>query len=75
MQTSTNICVMIKPRFDSHELYKRLKPYNVSVTDLGDRVYVYTRMLLHEKELIKILEICNEYGDCRVDARMVKSPS
>lgn len=75
MQASTNIYVMIRPRVNSRELYERLKPYNVSVTDLGNKVYVYTRIQLREADLKKVLEICNEYGDCYVDAQMAKAPS
>lgn len=71
MQTSMNIYVTIKPRVKSRELYERLRPYNVNVTDLGDRVYVYTRIQLSRVDLKKVLSICNEYGECLVDAHMV----
>ena len=71
MQTSMNIYVTIKPKVKSRELYERLRPYNVNVTDLGDKVYVYTRMQLSRVDLEKVLSICNEYGECLVDAHMV----
>lgn len=71
MQTNMKIYVTIKPKVKSRELYERLKPYNVNVMDLGNKVYVYTQIQLSRANLEKVLAICNEYGECFIDAHMV----
>ena len=74
MQTAMDVYITIKPRVKSRELYERLKPYNVNVTDLGDKVYVYTRLTLKPESIDKVLSICAEYGDCYINAHTGKSP-
>lgn len=75
MQTKMDVYVTIKPRAKSRELYERLRQYGANVTDLGDTVYVYTKIDIREDSIGKILGICNEYGDCSVDAHMVGQAS
>lgn len=72
-----DVNITVKPRVKSRELYERLKSFNANVTDLGNVVYVYTKIDIREDAIEKILKICREYGDCSVDANMVeeKSPS
>lgn len=72
MQTKMNVYITIKPRAKSRELYERLRCYDANVTDLGDKVYVYTTIDIREDAIEHITKICNEYGDCSVDAQMVK---
>lgn len=71
MQTKMNVYVTITPATRSRELYERLQPFEANVTDLGDKVYVYTQIDIREDAVEKILKICHEYGDCSVDAHMV----
>ena len=77
MQTKMNVYVTVKPRVKSRELYERLLPYKANVTDIGDKVYVYTEIDIREDAIEHILKICKGYGDCSVDAHMVdeKAPS
>ena len=76
MQTKMKVYITIKPRAKSRELYERLRCYEANVTDLGDKVYVYTTIDIREDAIEHITKICREYGDCSVDAQMVKeSPS
>ena len=77
MQTKMNVYVTVKPRVESRELYERLRPYDANVTDVGDKVYVYTEIDIREDAVEHIIAICKEYGDCSVDAHMVneKAPS
>ena len=72
MQTKMNVYVTVKPRVQSRELYEKLLPYKANVTDLGDKVYVYAEIDIREDAVEHILAICKEYGDCSVDASMVK---
>lgn len=76
MQAKMNVCVAITPKCKSRELYVRLQAYKANVTDLGDKVYVYTQIDPAEDTIDKILEICYEYGDCLVNAHATTdSPS
>lgn len=72
MKTKMNVYITVKPRAKSRELYDRLLPYKANVTDLGDKIYVYTEIDIREDAIEHILRICKEYGDCSVDASMVK---
>lgn len=53
MQTKMDVCVTIKPRAKSRELYERLQQYSANVTDLGNTVYVYTKIDIREDVMEK----------------------
>lgn len=72
MQTKMNVYITIESGIKSRELYERLRPFKANVTDMGDKVYVYMTIDLREDTIEKVLTICHEYGDCSVDAHMVK---
>lgn len=73
MNTIMSVYITITPRTNSYKLYERLKPYNVNVMDVGNKVYVYTRISIRDDAIEKVLAICNDYGDCTVDAHTIKS--
>ena len=73
MQTKMNLCITITPKIRSRELYERLLPYDANVIDLGDKVYVRTEIDIKEDAIEKILEICNNYGECSIDAHLVEA--
>lgn len=72
MQTKMKVVVTIKGHIDSHKLYNQLQPYNLNVTDLGDKTLVYATIDIKEATIENILNVCGEYGECEVEARMVK---
>ena len=71
-RTKMNVYITIESGIKSRELYERLLPFKANVTDMGDKVYVYMAIDLREDTIEKVLTICHEYGDCSVDAHMVK---
>lgn len=70
MNTKMNVYITVTPKSKSRELYERLQPFKANVTDLDDKVYVYTEIDIREDAIEKILEICHEYGDCEVNAQI-----
>lgn len=70
MNTKMDVYITVKPKSKSRELYERLQPFKANVTDLGDKVYVYTEIDIREDAIEKILDICHEYGECEVNAQM-----
>lgn len=76
METRMNVFITIKPKIKSRELYEKLtlSQEGVNVTDVGDKVYVYTQIDIREDAIERILAICKDYGDCSVDAHLVNEP-
>ena len=78
METRMNVFITIKPKIKSRELYEKLvlSQKGINVTDVGDKVYVYTQIDIREDDIERILAICKDYGDCSVDAHLVnETPS
>lgn len=73
MQAKMNLCITVTPKVKSRELYEELLPYNANVIDLGDKVYVRTQIDIREDAIEKIIEICDRYGECSVDANLVEA--
>lgn len=70
MNTKMEVYITVTPRSKSMELYERLQPFKANVTDLGDKVYVYTEIDIREDAIEKIMAVCRDYGDCEVNAQM-----
>jgi hypothetical protein len=72
MQTKMDIYVTIRPRKSNYELRRRLAFPEVNITEAADEIRVCARIDIRENTIEKILEVCNEYGDCSVYAHMVE---
>lgn len=72
MQTKMSVLVTIPGPIDSRELYEDIKRYGANVTDMGAKVLVYCKIDIREDAIEKILTSCNKYGDCEVNAQMLK---
>ena len=70
MTTKMMVNITIRPHY-SYEIYNRLRPYRVDISDRGGIVQVSTTIDIREDTIEKILNICKEYGDCSIDARLV----
>ena len=73
MQTKMNLCITILPKIKSRELCEDLLPYDVDVTDLGNKACVRAQIDIREDTIEKLLAICDSYGDCSVDAHLVEA--
>lgn len=72
MQTKMNVIITIKGEIDSVKLYKELSFYNLNVTDMLDKTFVYATIDIREPVIEEILKICNLYGECDVEAHTVR---
>lgn len=72
MQTKMKIVITIKGAIDSIKLYKELSPYSFNVTDMLDKTLVYATIDIRESIIEEVLKICNLYGECDVEAHMVR---
>ena len=64
MVIEKNVFITIPGNIDSESLYKELKSYNMNVTNLITRTYVYGKVNLAEPFIEYILQICYKYGPC-----------
>lgn len=72
MNTKMTVFITVKGKINSLELYERIKDYGANVTDLIDKTYVYAIIDIKEDAIEHILTICDEYGECDVEAHRVK---
>lgn len=71
MQTKMDVYITVVPTINNSEIQERLQQYDVKTTNSGTNVQVYARIDIREDAIEKILKICQEYGDCSVDAHLV----
>ena len=75
MDTKMTIFITIKGEISSRELYSRLVKYNANVTDMISETYVYAVIDIRDDTIERILEVCKEYGDCKLEAHLIKDKS
>lgn len=75
MKTTMNVSIIIRPEyapgFKSIDLYNKLKPYNVNITDLGDKVYLFAIIDIRDDAIETIISTCKKCGECDIEAYMV----
>ncbi len=75
MQTKMDVYITVVPTINNSEIQERLQQYDVKTTSSGNEVRVYARIDIREDAIEKILQTCQEYGDCFVDAHLVPEGS
>lgn len=75
MKTKMNISLILLPddkeNFNSEELYKKLKPYGVNVTDLGDKVYLFATVDIRNDAIETIICETRKHGYVDIEAYLV----
>lgn len=54
---------------NSIELYRKIEPYGVSLTDMGNVAYIYGNVTM--ETATKIIGICEQYGKVDTELSMV----
>lgn len=72
MVTKMSLMIVIKCPINSKELYQKLSPLGVNVTDMGTKTYVHAQIDIKDDAIEQIINTCQSYGDCDVSAHRVK---
>lgn len=70
-----NISIILLPEdrdnFNSEELFNKLKKYNISLTDLGDKVYIFAKVDIRDDAIETIICEARKYGYTDIEAYLV----
>lgn len=71
MKTKMSVSIIVNGCMESRELYEELKAFRLNVMDVGNKALVYAIIDIRDPDIEQILQICNKYGDCEVEAHLV----
>ncbi len=71
MSTEMSILIEVKNCTDSKQLYDELKKYKPNVIDMGAKTVVHTTIDIRDDAMENILNVCNKYGSCDIEAHLV----
>ncbi len=67
MAAKRNILVAtMKQGTDGKALYESIKQYDMNVLDTGDKIYVYNFNNVSDTFIVKTLQECCKFGECKV---------